>query len=160
VRIVVGHSHPAAKEQDINLERLRELRWIMPPAGSSPRAVIENEFTQHGLDPPRDSIEISDWRIAFDLVDSGDFALAIPFHPACFTEQATRFQVLPIRFTVRSLAVSIVTRPVSAQRPAIKALIETVRRIVAESEAIHGFDGVAQSNQNGATSRPRSGDCH
>ena len=160
VRVVVGHSHPAVKDCDINLERLRTARWILPPSASSPRAVIENEFTQHGLDPPRDCIEISDWRIALDLVESGDFAIAIPFHPACFSEQSARFQVLPIRFTVRPLAVSVVTRPLSAQRPATKAFIEMARRIVAESEATRGPYGVGFCDKRSTTPQVSSGDCH
>jgi DNA-binding transcriptional LysR family regulator len=160
VRIVVGRSHPAAKDGDINLERLRTLRWILPPSGSSPRAVIENEFTQHGLDPPRDCIEISDWRIALDLVESGDFAIAIPFHPACFSEQFAQFQVLPIRFTVRPLAVSVVTRPLSAQRPGTKTFIEVARRIVAESEAARDLvrAGIGDPKNQGASTGAR--DCH
>jgi DNA-binding transcriptional LysR family regulator len=160
VRVVVGHSHPAARDGDINLERLGGLRWILPPSGSSPRAVIENEFTQHGLDPPRDCIEISDWRIALDLVESGDFAIAIPFHPACFSEQSTRFQVLPIRFTVRPLAVSIVTRPLSAQRPATKAFIAMARRIVAESEAARDPDRGGFSDKKSTTAQLRAGERH
>jgi len=133
VRIVVGRSHPAAKDPDINLERLLSLRWILPPAGSSPRAVVENEFTQHGLTPPHDCIEISDWRIAFDLVESCEFVIVIPYHPACFGDRLSRFHVLPIQFTLRPLAIGIATRPLSVQRPGIAAFVETARQVVAES---------------------------
>jgi DNA-binding transcriptional LysR family regulator len=159
LRVVVGHSHPAAHDPDISLARLHTARWILPPSDSSPRAVVENEFTQHGLDAPPDSIEISDWRIAFDLVESGDFVIAIPYHTACFSEQAARFHVLPIRFTVRPLAISIVTRPLSAQRPATRAFIEIARRIVAESDGARASDGGSSCENKARASQLRPEDC-
>jgi DNA-binding transcriptional LysR family regulator len=134
VRIVVGQDHPAAKDPQITLERLLSRRWILPPAGSSARAVVENEFTQHGLPPPRDCIEISDWRIAFDLIESCEFVAPFPYHPACFSNQLARFHVLPVNFTLHPLAIAIATRAWPEQRPGIRAFIETAKQLVAESE--------------------------
>jgi len=133
VRIVVGRSHPAANDPAISLERLRTLPWIVSPSGSGSRTILENGFAQQGLESPRRLIEISDWGIAFELLESGVFIMAIPFHPACFDDELARFRVLPIQFTVRSPAVSMVTRPMSAGRPGTRAVVEMVRRIVGES---------------------------
>ena len=134
VRIVVGRGHPAAKDPQITLEGLLSHRWILPPASSSARAVVENEFTQHGLPPPRDCIEISDWRIAFDLIESCEFVVPFPYHPACFGTQLARLYVLPVNFTSRPLAIAIATRALPEQRPGIRAFIETAKQLVAESE--------------------------
>jgi len=133
VRIVVGRTHPAADDSEVTLEQLRELAWILPPAGSGSRAVVESEFAQHGLELPRRGVEISDWGVAFDLVESGDFVMAIPFHPSCFNNQLARLRILPVHFTVRSLAIGMVSRPLSAGRPGTRAVMAMIRRTVAES---------------------------
>jgi DNA-binding transcriptional LysR family regulator len=149
VRIVVGRSHPVANDPDISLERLRTLPWIVPPSGSGSRTILENGFAQQGLDSPRHSIEISDWGIAFDMLEAGMFVMAIPFHPACFDDELSRFRVLPVQFTVRSPAVSMVTRPMSAGRPGTRAVVEMVRRIVRGSgdEAVSGTCGPSLSKE-------------
>ena len=130
LRIVLGRAG-VPDEASPDLEDLLDRRWIMPPQGSSPRAVVENEFRMRGHQPPRDSIEISDWRIALDLVQTTDWITAIPFHPACFDDRFERFRVLPIRFGVRPLAITLATRPIGRQRRATAAFIAAAQAVVA-----------------------------
>lgn len=136
LKVLVGRNHPCATAAT-RLDELVPYRWIMPPAGSSTRAVIENEFRAQGLQPPRDAVDISDWRIALDLVHETHCVTAIPFHPACFSDQFERFHILPIAFRVRPLGISIVMRPLAMARPATAAFVETARAVVAQSIAPH-----------------------
>jgi DNA-binding transcriptional LysR family regulator len=114
-----------------NLTDLIDRRWIFPPIGSSPRAVVENEFRLCGLEPPRDTIEISDWRIALDLVRETDWVTAIPYHPACFEDEFDRFEVLAIPFKARPLGIGIYVRPFALRRSATAAFIEAATDTVA-----------------------------
>lgn len=132
IRILVHRDHPAAHDPNVQLQQLMNYRWIMPPSGSGPRAVLENEFTLQGLNLPPDTIEISDWRIALDVMRAGTFIIAVPYHPAYFSHQLDELVVLPVKFKTRSLSVSIVVRAVSQGRPATRALIAAARQVVAD----------------------------
>jgi len=131
VKIIVGRNHPAAGKR-ADLGDLLDDRWILPPLGSSPRMVLENEFRARGLQPPRDSIEISDWRIALDLVHETRCVTAIPFHPACFDDQFERFHILPIAFSVRPLGIYVVMRTLAMHRRATASFVDTAREVVAQ----------------------------
>lgn len=113
-----------------SLVDLIDRRWILPPVGSSPRAVVENEFRLCGLEPPRDTIEISDWRIALDLVRETGWVTAIPYHPACFEDEFDRLEVLTIPFKARPLGIGIYVRPFALRRPATAAFIEAATETV------------------------------
>lgn len=131
LKVVVRSDHPGVGSHG-DLEALLPYRWIMPPAGSSPRAVVENEFRARGLLPPRNAIEISDWRIALDLVLQTDCVTAIPYHPACFDDRFARFQILDIPFRVRPLGLTLVTRPTTDSRQPTATLVAVSQTIVRE----------------------------
>lgn len=80
LRVVVRRTEEGTSRIS-RLEELIDRRWMIRPMGSSPRAVVENEFRLCGLEPPRDTIEISDWRVALDLVRETNWVTAIPYHP-------------------------------------------------------------------------------
>ncbi|MCH4151557.1 MAG: LysR family transcriptional regulator [Sphingobium sp.] len=129
LRVIVRRTEEGASRIS-RLEELIDRRWIMPPMGSSPRAVVENEFRLCGLEPPRDTIEISDWRIALDLVRETNWVTAIPYHPACFEDQFDRLEVLTIPFKARPLGIGIYVRPFALRRPATAAFIEAATETV------------------------------
>lgn len=127
-------SRESQVEDTGDLGDLSRRRWVLPPTGSSGRAVIDNEFRLRGLAPPTDTIEISDWRIALDVVEALDYLTALPYHPAAFG-RLHRFRQLPVKFQVRPLAISIIYRPQSLQREPARRFIEVLKELVAEAEA-------------------------
>jgi len=132
LRIVVSREHRWGEVCDPTLADLAGERWILPPRGSSPRKILDNEFTLNGLQPPDGAVEISDWRIALQLVRSGLFVTAMPFHRSCFADELSALRLLPRRFTVRPLAIALVTRTLASQRASTRTFAEVVRRVVAE----------------------------
>lgn len=130
LRVVVRRGHPAVASGVGGLADTLNYRWILPPEGSSPRRVVENEFALQGLRPPADAIEISDWRIAFDLVRGSDMITAIPYHPACFEDELRRFSVLPIAFSAPPLAIAITVRGISAGRNGTLAFMRVTQDLV------------------------------
>jgi len=139
LRVVVRRGHPAVGSGAAGLADLMGYRWILPPEGSSPRRVVENEFALQGLRPPADAVEISDWRIAFDLVGASEMVTAIPYHPACFQDELRRFSVLPISFSAPPLAIAIIVRSISARRSGTLAFMRVAQNLV-QGLAQQGFD--------------------
>ena len=139
LRVVVRRGHPAVSSGATRLADIMDYRWILPPIGSSPRRVVENEFALQGLRLPTDAIEISDWRIAFDLVGDCDMITAIPYHPACFQDELRRFSVLPISFSAPPLAIAMTVRSISAGRNGTLAFMRVTRDLV-HSLTPRGFD--------------------
>lgn len=139
LRVVVRRGHPAVSAGATSLADTLDYRWILPPEGSSPRRVVENEFALQGLRPPADAIEISDWRIAFDLVSGSDMITAIPYHPACFQDELRRFSVLPIAFSAPPLAIAMTVRSISAGRNGTLAFMRVTQNLVRDL-ALQGID--------------------
>lgn len=132
LRIVVSRNHPACQLPEVTLHDLVSSRWILPPSGSRPRMLVDDEFRRHGLRPALDTLELSDWRMALDLVHDAQFVTALPYHPACFEDQLARFAVLPYEFRIQPLGISLITRTLSAQRSATQTFARVTREVVAK----------------------------
>lgn len=115
-----------------NLADLKNRRWILPTKATSGRMIIDNEFRLNNLGLPVNTIEISDWRIALDLVASGVGITVIPYHPACFG-RLEDFSVLPISYRIRPLPIVAIYRLMAMERPVVRSAITTMKQIVSET---------------------------
>jgi DNA-binding transcriptional LysR family regulator len=132
LRFVVSSGHALARDPDPDLSALANERVLLPPRGSPPRKLIEAEFQVRGLSLPDRAVEVSDWRIALQLVRSGEFVTVMPYHPCCFTDELRELTLLPPRARVRALSVALVTRTLASQRESTRLFAEAVRRTVEE----------------------------
>lgn len=129
---MVRVGHPALRD-GIKFEDLLEYPWIVLP-GKPNQATIETEFRVRGLPSPRDTVAISEWRIAFDLLAVTDHIVVVPYHPALLADRIDRFAMLPLAFQVKALAIGIISRPMAAHRSATRAFIDTMRSVINDSE--------------------------
>ena len=132
LRVVLKRRSKAARPPK-GLESLLESRWILPPAGSSTRRVVENAFRVRNLPLPRQSIEMSDWRIILDVVRTTDWVTILPYHPSCFYDHWSDLWVMPGEFDVRPIPIIIAARPTSLQRKVVRDVIDAAYAVVNKS---------------------------
>ncbi len=127
-KLLVRRGHPALTTA-CQLSDLSDYTWVVPP-GRLGKSVMEAEYRLQNLDFPAKSIQISDWRIAIDMLEKTDYILVIPYHDALRDYLGDRFEMLPITLQTKPLALGIVTRPLGSRRSATRLFIETARRVV------------------------------
>ena len=128
---MVRAGHPAIRK-DVDFEDLLDYTWVMLP-GRAAQETLETELRVRGLPSPRDTVAVSEWRIALELLCVTDFIAIVPYHPALLTDRMERFASLPLTFQTRPLAISVLYRPMGAHRDATRAFIDTIKRVIREA---------------------------
>ncbi|KKC27992.1 LysR family transcriptional regulator [Sphingomonas sp. SRS2] len=132
LKIMVRRGHPANRP-DCDIETLLQYPWVMLP-GTSNKTTIETEFRMKGLAFPDDVVRVSEWRFALDLLEVSDHVAVVPYHPALFTDHIKNLVVLPLEFSVRPLAICILSRPLGSQRGPTRDFIDAVKATVKDAE--------------------------
>jgi DNA-binding transcriptional LysR family regulator len=132
-KFLVRRDHKALQSAN-DLASLAQYGWIVPP-GRLGKSVIETEFMLHNVPFPARSIQIADWRIAIDMLETTNHILVIPYHESLRDYLGDRFAVLPLTVRTKPLALAIVTRQLGWRRSATKLFVETARQVVGKPSA-------------------------
>ncbi|MGE8318696.1 MAG: LysR family transcriptional regulator [Comamonas sp.] len=117
--VVAGLAHPLARKRTVTLEALLAHAWVLQPAGSPMRALIDQEFRDRGLSLPRGLIETGSILTSINLVRSSQMVAVIPAAVARSHAEHGMLRLLPFRFQRRLEAYgSIVRRNHALSRPA------------------------------------------
>jgi DNA-binding transcriptional LysR family regulator len=76
--IVAGRDHPLAGAEPVEFGTLLDYPWILQPAGSPAREVVEREFRMHHQPMPRGLIETGSILTTMNLVDRSRMLGVIP----------------------------------------------------------------------------------
>ena len=128
LKIMVRADHPVLRGE-VNFEALLDYPWIVLP-GRGNQATIDTEFRVRGLPLPRDTVAISEWRVALEMLRVTDLVTVVPYHPALLASRADHLVALPLTFHVRPLAIGMICRPLGGQRAPTRAFIDAVRKVV------------------------------
>jgi molybdate transport repressor ModE-like protein len=138
--VISGRDHPLLKRRALQLRDLSAYPWILQPAGSPMRDVIERECRQEDVAIPAGLLETGSILTTINLVRSSEMLGVIPLAVAQVHAQGGMIGVLPYRFRTALESYGTLTprdRPLSAQ----------ARRFV---ELLHACAGAA----NGPASHP------
>ncbi|MBD8529365.1 MULTISPECIES: LysR substrate-binding domain-containing protein [unclassified Massilia] len=129
--IIVRPGHPLLDEPGLNLVRLAEQSWIVPPAGSILRDRLSARFLAEGLDPPGETVETLAIPLVVSLLASTDMVVALPEAMVQGQLDAGQLAVLSFDLGLRMDAYGIVTRRDHVLSPGAEALLEALRETVA-----------------------------
>lgn len=76
--VVAGRNHPLAGVGPVSFDSLLDYMWILQPAGSPAREVVEREFRMHHQPMPRGLIETGSILTTMNLVDRSPMLGVIP----------------------------------------------------------------------------------
>lgn len=96
--VVAGNEHPLARKRQLAFEALLDYPWILQPAGSPMRDLIEREFRHHHVELPRGLVETGSILTTINLVRSSDMLGVIPLAVAGGHAEHGMLRVLPYRF--------------------------------------------------------------
>ena len=76
--VVVGNEHPLAGKRRVTFESLRDYPWVVQPAGSPLRDLIEREFRDHQAPLPKGLIETGSILTTINLIRRSQLVSVIP----------------------------------------------------------------------------------
>lgn len=117
--VIVSTDHPLARRTRLRFEELQGYPWILQPAGSPMRDVLEQEFAVHHQPLPRGLIETASILTTTNLIARSDMVAVIPASIATRYERHGLLRVLPYSVRNRLAAYGSVVR---SDRPASAAL--------------------------------------
>jgi DNA-binding transcriptional LysR family regulator len=97
--IVSGCDHPLAQIRDVDFAMLTDYPWILQPAGSPARDVVEREFSEHHRPMPRGLIETGSILTTMSLVTRSQMLGAIPATVAQRNAEHGLVAMIDYRFT-------------------------------------------------------------
>ena len=76
--VVVGNDHPLARKRKVEFEMLLDYPWILQPAGSPMRDLIEHEFRDHHATLPKGLIETGSILTTINLIRRSQMIAVVP----------------------------------------------------------------------------------
>lgn len=96
--IVACVDHPLSRNPHVSFQDMLEYGWVLQPAGSPMRAVIDQEFRSHQIEPPRGLIETGSMLTSMNLVRNSRLLSVVPETVARYNAEHGLLTTLPYRF--------------------------------------------------------------
>lgn len=128
VVVVTSQNSPFANAS--SLSQLTDARWIMIGAPQGPGDIFRQPFIENGFTPPKAVITSESYYGALALVESLGAVCTFPLRLLEGERRGWRITQIPIRETIRSLDIALMTRAAVPLTPAADALANAVRRRV------------------------------
>lgn len=96
--IVVGNDHPLARKRKVELEQLLDYPWVLQPAGSPMRSLIDREFRDHHAVLPKGLVETGSILTTINLIRRSNLIAVIPAAVAESDAKHGMLHIVPYRF--------------------------------------------------------------
>jgi DNA-binding transcriptional LysR family regulator len=110
ISMVASPSHPLARAKRVTWRELSRYPWVLPQRDAPIRDVIESQFMQAGLRPPKPTIESTSNRLNYAIVRETDMISVMTQDAALGYVAAGTLAALPAKFTVPLPYVGVITR--------------------------------------------------
>jgi DNA-binding transcriptional LysR family regulator len=94
--IVARKHHPLCRESRVNISALERACWILPPLSSSISQIVEQAFTQSGMNPPKDVVESHSSSATLTLLFGSEAVALLPESAVSSYVRANMLVKLPI----------------------------------------------------------------
>lgn len=98
--IICSNGHELASDVEVKLADLSGFSWVLPSAGSVTRKLIETEFLNVGLTPPRPTVECAISASQLSVVRTGHFLGICPSSIAQEWQQQKLLRVVQVKLKV------------------------------------------------------------
>ncbi|NYT84542.1 LysR family transcriptional regulator [Pollutimonas harenae] len=98
--IICGNDHELAKAKGVRLSELKGYSWVLPSSGSVTRKLIETEFLNAGLSPPKPLVECAISASQLNMVRTGHFIGICPSSIAAQWQQQKLIRVVQVALKV------------------------------------------------------------
>jgi len=127
--VVVGAQNPWARRRRVELAKLLNEPWVLPPPESALGRVVTEAFRASGLDYPHTTVigEPADVRIR--LLATGRFMTIFPDSVLRFSARRPELKALPVKESLGRVPVGIVTLKDRTISPLAQMFIDSTRKL-------------------------------
>jgi DNA-binding transcriptional LysR family regulator len=127
--IVAGKRSKWAARRTIGLADLIDEAWLLPPAGTLPRSLVEEAFRARGLRIPQASVISLSFNLYSSLLPTGRYLAVIPGAVLRYGALRSAVKVLSVEFPVQLTPVAVMSLRHRTLSPAARLFIECAREV-------------------------------
>jgi DNA-binding transcriptional LysR family regulator len=121
--------HPLQIVQHLQLEKMQEYPWILPPQGGVLRHRFDMMFRRAGLEPPGNVVDTTALLLITALLQQTDALHVMPVEVARYYASLNILSILPIDLPCKMDAFGIITRRDQLLSPAADLLLTAIRGV-------------------------------
>jgi DNA-binding transcriptional LysR family regulator len=127
--VVAGKRSKWAGRRKLGLADLIDEAWLLPPAGTLPRSLVEEAFHACGLRVPRASVVSLSFNLYSSLLPTGRYLAAIPGTVLRYGALRSAVKVLAVEFPIQPTPIAIMTLKHRTLSPVARLFIECAREV-------------------------------
>jgi DNA-binding transcriptional LysR family regulator len=125
--IVAGKKSPWARDRKVDLARLVEAQWILPPLTTSNSKTVFEAFRQCGLGDPKVFMATFSVHLRTSMVADGTYVSVLPRSMVRQTADRSNLKILPIKLPKHDFPLAIVTLKRRMANPVAQLFIKHAR---------------------------------
>jgi DNA-binding transcriptional LysR family regulator len=125
--VVAGKKSRWARDLSINISKLADAHWILPPLTTSNSRTVFQAFREAGLGPPRVFMATFSAHLRTSMVADGAYISVLPQSMLRQTANHSNLKILPIRLPKHDFPLAIVTLKRRMPNPVVQLFIRHAR---------------------------------
>ena len=125
--IVAGKRSRWARDPKVNLERLVDVQWILPPLATSNSRTVFEAFRQRGLPSPKVSMATFSLHLRTSMLQDGTYLTVLPRSVVQLSSDHLSVKALPIKLPKHDFPLAVVTLKNRMLNPVVQLFINCVR---------------------------------
>jgi DNA-binding transcriptional LysR family regulator len=129
LHVVAGKRSKWASRRTIELSDLINEAWLLPPAGTLPRSLLEEAFHARGLRVPQASVVSLSFNLYSSLLPTGRYLAAIPESLLHYGSLRSQVKVLAVEFPIQPTPIAVLTLRHRLLSPVTRLFVECAREV-------------------------------
>jgi len=134
ISVIARAGHPLMRAKRIDIQTLRQARWVLSRSGSPSRELLELSFSEARQMPPEPAVETGDLAVLRGLLMESDMLTAISAHQLRYEIRDGTLVVLDFALDRTRRQIGLIQRLGAHPAPGGRALIDEIRNVVAGSQ--------------------------
>lgn len=131
--IAVRANHPFADRNEISMEELSAVDWVVPYRDSQARVIFDQIFLKNGVVPPTGPVESGPLPASTALMLLRDLVVMMPRHMFEERQSPDEVRALPIDRDLFALPIQLTTRESAKLSPTSRDLVYAIRQVCREA---------------------------
>lgn len=125
--VVAGKNSRWARERKIDLAKLADARWILPPLQTSNSRTVFEAFREHGVELPKVAMTTFSLYLRTSMAADGAYVTVLPRSIVRLNAERMSIKALPIKLPRHEFPLAIVTLKSRMPNPVVQLFIKHVR---------------------------------
>lgn len=127
MRVIARPQHPATRIDNLTLNDLVHLTWILHPVGSPMRLRVENILALAGMTETLDVIETANLLATTAMIEASDMVSVVPEDVAQYYARYSMVAMLPVELPVAMVNLGLLTQRARTLSAAVVGLLQYLK---------------------------------